>query len=93
MSNIAQTEHYDCSILWSDTPFEYVTLMRSGKRPTVERDPNPFMRVGGRFTDDTPSHDKHYLDLADLALGIKPPSPSRRKGKQSKPGSPPPAQP
>ena len=59
---------------------------RSKKHPVIERDPHPFMRVGGPFMDDKPAHEKRYLDLADIALGTKPPEP-RRKGKKN-PNSP-----
>jgi hypothetical protein len=52
---------------------------RTTVRPTIERDPNPFMRVSGPFSDDAPVGEKRYLDLADIALGNKISEPPRYK--------------
>jgi len=65
-----------------------MTQKQKNKTPVIERDPNPFMRVSGPFKDDVlPSGEKHYLDLADIALGTKPPERPFRKPKRWKAAS------
>lgn len=65
-----------------------IAMVRKRKKtsPVIERDPNPFMRVGGPFVGDLlPVSERRYLDLADIALGRKPPErPHRNQGKNSR---------